>query len=557
MDSNRRLDRLTWGTLVAALIAAPVPALAAKWVSVVDNAYGRSLYLDSDSVQRGGSEVQVWTREVFVDEQRSRHTGVLYYSASTQVRFDCGRRTIFPMTRVFYGADGTELRRVNLDQVDLPEIVTPGSLQERLLEEACKQPAAKKPAATHVAMTEAKTKTDVPPGGAAEPVKAAGAKDAEAKDAKPADKDAKAPKDAKEPAKAAKDVKDSRESKEAAAPKAAKEAPKEAKDAKESKEAKEAKDSKESKPAVKEPPKLAKPELPIKPIALKPVEIKPPQPAKPQPSAVEIARAAARASGRVSPAYLPAYAFPPRPRSHAKVAHGEKEDKAADHEVHWSYEGATGPEHWAKLKPEYAACGNGKRQSPIDIHDGAQLDLEPIRFDYRPSPLRIIDNGHTVQVNYAEGSSIMVSGVRYDLKQFHFHKPSEERVNGKMYEMVAHLVHQSAEGRLAVIAVLMEGGSGPNDFLTGLWPYLPLESGREIVPADVQVDIMTLLPHSHDYFTYMGSLTTPPCSEGVLWLVMKQPVPISAAQVSVFGKLYRINARPVQPANGRLIKESL
>lgn len=545
MDPIRLLVRLTWGALVAALGVASFPAHAAKWVSVVENAYGRSLYLDSDSVQRGGPEVQVWTREVFVDEQRSRHTGVLYYSSSTLVRFHCGQRTIFPMTRVFYGGDGTELRRVNLDQVDLPEIVTPGSLQERLLEEACRQPAAKKPAATHVAMTETKSKTDVPPGGAAEPVKAAGAKEGEAKDTKPADKDAKAPKDAKvaKEVKDAKDAKDSKESKEAAPPKAAKEAPKEAKDAK---------DSKESKPAAKEPPKVvAKPELPIKPIALKPVEAKPTPPIKPQPSAAEIARAAARASGRVSPAYLPAYAFPPRPRSHAKTAHAQKDDKPAEHEVHWSYEGATGPDNWAKLKPEYAACGTGKRQSPIDIHDGAQLDLEPIRFDYRPSPLRIIDNGHTVQVNYAEGSSIMVSGVRYDLKQFHFHKPSEERVNGKMYEMVAHLVHQSAEGRLAVIAVLMEGG-GPNEFLTGLWPYLPLESGREIVPADVQVDIMTLLPHSHDYFTYMGSLTTPPCSEGVLWLVMKDPVPISAAQVSVFGKLYRINARPVQPANGRL-----
>jgi carbonic anhydrase len=142
------------------------------------------------------------------------------------------------------------------------------------------------------------------------------------------------------------------------------------------------------------------------------------------------------------------------------------------------------------------------------------------------------------------------------LKQFHFHKPAEERVNGKLYDMVAHLVHQNAEGRLAVIAVLMESGM-QNGFLAGVWPYLPLESGREITLAEVTIDVMTLLPESHAYFAYMGSLTTPPCSEGVLWLVMKTPVPISPGQAAVFAKLYKMNARPVQPANGRLIKESL
>jgi carbonic anhydrase len=147
--------------------------------------------------------------------------------------------------------------------------------------------------------------------------------------------------------------------------------------------------------------------------------------------------------------------------------------------------------------------------------------------------------------------------VRYDLRGFHFHKPAEERVNGKLYDMVAHLVHQSAEGRLAVIAVLMESGSTQNDFLSGLWPYLPLESNREIAVPDVTIDVMTLLPESHAYYTFMGSLTTPPCSEGVLWLVMKTPVSISPGQVAVFGKLYKMNARPVQAGNGRLIKESM
>jgi carbonic anhydrase len=146
--------------------------------------------------------------------------------------------------------------------------------------------------------------------------------------------------------------------------------------------------------------------------------------------------------------------------------------------------------------------------------------------------------------------------VRYELKQFHFHKPSEERINGKAYDMVAHLVHRSLDGRLAVVAVLMEAGL-PNAFIGSVWPYLPLEAQREFALPEVNIDINVLLPESRTYYTYMGSLTTPPCSEGVLWLVMKTPVSISTEQTAIFGKLYNMNARPVQASNGRLIKESL
>jgi carbonic anhydrase len=226
-------------------------------------------------------------------------------------------------------------------------------------------------------------------------------------------------------------------------------------------------------------------------------------------------------------------------------------------EKHWSYHGAGGPEHWAKLNPDFAACAQGKRQSPIDIKDGARLELEPIRFDYKPVPLRIVDSGHTVQVNYAEGSHITVAGERYELKQFHFHKPSEERVDGRWFDMVAHLVHRSADARLAVVAVLFEARQQPNAFLRALWPHLPLEAGREFAPAEVTIDATALLPETRTYFTYIGSLTTPPCTEGVLWIVLKTPLEVSPEQVAVFGKLYSANARPVQPANGRLIKESM
>ncbi|MFN0041229.1 MAG: carbonic anhydrase, partial [Burkholderiales bacterium] len=198
----------------------------------------------------------------------------------------------------------------------------------------------------------------------------------------------------------------------------------------------------------------------------------------------------------------------------------------------------------------------GRQQSPIDISDGARLELEPITFSYAPAALRIIDNGHTIQVNIDEGRYILIGGKRFDLKQFHFHKPAEERVGGRSYDLVAHLVHKSVEGKLAVVAVLFELGHD-NPFLRRLWPYLPMEEGTESILPDVRLELDKLLPENRGYFTYMGSLTTPPCTEGVLWMVMKTPVPISIEQLAVFARLYPMNARPLQSANGRLIKESL
>ncbi len=223
--------------------------------------------------------------------------------------------------------------------------------------------------------------------------------------------------------------------------------------------------------------------------------------------------------------------------------------------VHWGYAGLGQPENWAKLDPKNATCGIGKRQSPIDIRDGIKVDLEPIRFDYRPSQFRIIDNGHTVQVDVAEGNSITLEGRNYPLMQFHFHRPSEERVNGKAYDMVAHLVHKDFDNSYAVIAVLMERSS-EHPIIQTLWNYMPLEVGMEAAPPNVYIDLAKLLPENREYYTYMGSLTTPPCTEYVLWMVMKNPIPVSPQQIGIFARLYPNNARPVQPANDRLIKES-
>lgn len=220
----------------------------------------------------------------------------------------------------------------------------------------------------------------------------------------------------------------------------------------------------------------------------------------------------------------------------------------------WSYEGETGPQAWARLDPAHATCASGKRQSPIDLRDGIAVDLEAIAFDYRPGAFRVIDNGHAVQVNVAPGNHLTVGGRRYALQQFHFHRPSEERIAGRQFAMSLHLVHRSADGRVAIVAVpLDEGPAQPAVQL--VWNHLPLEKHEEQA-APVPLDPAALLPEDRRYYTYMGSLTTPPCTEGVLWLVMKQPGTLSARQQAIFARLYPMNARPVQAVAGRLVKES-
>ena len=227
---------------------------------------------------------------------------------------------------------------------------------------------------------------------------------------------------------------------------------------------------------------------------------------------------------------------------------------APGHAPHWSYAGDGGPAEWAKLRPDFSTCASGKRQSPIDIRGGVKVDLEPIRFDYKPTGFNVVDNGHTVQANRGGGNTIEVGGRRYELVQFHFHRPSEERINGRQFEMVAHLVHKDPEGRLAVVAVLMDQGK-QHPMVQLVWNSLPLEKNDEAL-SPVPIDMSMMLPEDRRYYTYMGSLTTPPCSEGVLWVVLKQPATMSPEQIAVFTKLYPMNARPIQQASGRMIKES-
>ena len=226
----------------------------------------------------------------------------------------------------------------------------------------------------------------------------------------------------------------------------------------------------------------------------------------------------------------------------------------AVHGTQWSYEGETGPANWARINPDWASCSSGTRQSPIDIRDGIKLDLEPIVFDYQPSSFTVLDNGHTVEVALGAGNFITIMNRRYDLQQFHFHRPSEERINGKSFDMSVHLVHKDGAGRQAVVALLLERGTAQSA-IQMVWNNLPLEK-HDIIRPTTLFNASDLLPAQHEYFIYMGSMATPPCSEGVLWMVMKQPVQAAPAQMALFSRLYPYNVRPTQPSSGRIIKES-
>lgn len=230
------------------------------------------------------------------------------------------------------------------------------------------------------------------------------------------------------------------------------------------------------------------------------------------------------------------------------------QQKSSDH-PHWGYTGEEGPEHWGDLEPDYATCKTGKRQSPIDIEGAKPAELPAIHFEYQVSPLKIINNGHTIQINYEPGSTMTVGGKQYSLVQFHFHHPSEEKIAGKQYDLVAHLVHKDAQGNLAVVAILFESGQ-PNPFLDLLWKNVPKETGKEVVNKKINLNVADLLPPDRDYFTFDGSLTIPPCSEGVTWYVMKSPVELSPEEIATFAKWYPDNARPIQATNGREILES-
>lgn len=223
-------------------------------------------------------------------------------------------------------------------------------------------------------------------------------------------------------------------------------------------------------------------------------------------------------------------------------------------EIHWSYQSETGPDFWAELDAGFATCSSGLAQSPIDLTGAEDADLLNPEFHYQPAPLNILNNGHTVQVPYAPGSYVVIDGNRYDLLQFHFHSPSEHAIAGKSERAELHLVHQNEAGELAVVAVLLHpDDKNANTAYQPIAQNLPLKAGDKVRTGST-IDAAALLPANTKTYRYSGSLTTPPCSEAVTWLVMSEPVSLSTEQLTQYEKRLNHNNRPLQFKNKRSIQ---
>ncbi len=230
-----------------------------------------------------------------------------------------------------------------------------------------------------------------------------------------------------------------------------------------------------------------------------------------------------------------------------EAGHGEK--------PHWGYVGEGAPEHWGELSPEFAACKDGQSQSPIDVTGAEDVDLPMIEFSYQAVPVHMVNNGHTIQVNYAPGSKITVDGKSYNLLQFHFHTLSENAIDGKLFPLEAHLVHADEAGKLAVVGVMFDEGAA-NPLIEQLWMRMPALANSDITVAGQSINVFSMLPEDKDYYSWEGSLTTPPCTEGVKWMLLKQPMTVSADQVKKFSVvMHGHNNRPVQPLYSRTLQE--
>ncbi len=481
--------------IIAALLASlPLASMAAPTWQTISSEPGKRIELDRTSIKRDGNMVQAQGRVVLEKEIIDPKSGAGYRVIEAITRYDCASRNANTIRRIY---KKNELEAIRDEEIKTPQLpVRSGTLDDKVLREVCRPP---RESATEVAEKANE---------AASQLKLANEALLKKEMAKPAKASAVKASDTGHatPTKEASVIPSIRPNLKAAA-EASKEAPA---------------------PAATIPA---------------PAPIKPTPAYKPATVIVHSASASTAPRRNTKPAKSEGYMLE-LAQSDAVLQHAN---------IHWDYEGLGGPENWSKIDPKNTTCALGKRQSPIDIRDGIKVDLEPIQFNYRPSRFRVIDNGHTIQVELGE-NAISLTGKTYELVQLHFHRPSEEKVDGQRFDMVVHLVHKSDDGQLAVVAVLLERGT-ENPFVQTIWNNLPLEKNTPVQPPTATLDLSTLLPISRNYYTYMGSLTTPPCSEGVLWLVMKQPVQVSPDQVNIFSRLYKNNARPIQSADGRIIKE--
>lgn len=224
----------------------------------------------------------------------------------------------------------------------------------------------------------------------------------------------------------------------------------------------------------------------------------------------------------------------------------------AGHGVHWGYSGSEAPEYWGKLTQEYSTCSTGKNQSPVNLTQELKAELSPISFNYQATATEVENNGHTIQVNFPAGSTMSLDGHLYTLKQFHFHTTSENIIDGKSFPLEGHLVHADDKGNLAVLAVMFDQGAS-SEALASIWKTMP-NKANEKAKLTQMVSAASLLPKEKTYYRFNGSLTTPPCTEGVTWLVLKTPLTVSTEQVAQFEKAVGgHNNRPVQPLNARVV----
>ncbi len=224
-------------------------------------------------------------------------------------------------------------------------------------------------------------------------------------------------------------------------------------------------------------------------------------------------------------------------------------------EPHWGYQGETGPARWSELSSDFRSCSLGLEQTPIDLRDAVKSQAGTIEISYQSMPLTILNNGHTIQVITPPASKIKVDGTPYSLMQYHFHHPSEHLLAGKGFDMELHFVHKSAAGAFAVVGVFITPGA-TNPTLAPIWSVMPSHKAASATIEGMAVNPAKLLPVDREYFRYMGSLTTPPCSEGLVWTVFRSPIEASPEQIRNFAALFPLNARPVQSLNRRVLLAS-
>ncbi len=280
-------------------------------------------------------------------------------------------------------------------------------------------------------------------------------------------------------------------------------------------------------------------------------------PAKPAPASTPSAPARHSTPSATEPqVHEPAVQPEQEAKPSVKTAHTEM--AAEGHKVHWGYSGQEGPKYWGDLSAENIQCKIGKNQSPIDLRDNhatSTTGLAELEIRYRDVPLKVINNGHTLQVNYPLGSYITVGGHRYELMQYHFHTPSEHKKEGFNYPMEMQVVHKDGDGNLAVMGIIFQEGE-ENEHLQVLLDHLPKEINKQEIFRGAELNPVMFIPGDTKFYKYSGSMTTPPCSEGVYWMVFKQPIEASAEQIQQMNEIMGENARPVQEMNSRNLLKS-